>query len=378
MMSNPIVSAPTAIYVHIPFCPSKCHYCDFNSYKMDGEIQAETIKATINQIQNSPWVGTPAKTIFIGGGTPTYIETKLLNSLLETIMANHPPIDGCEITSESNPGTITQEKMDSMINAGFNRISLGAQSFNPDDLIRLGRVHNEKDIELAVEMARNAGFNNINLDLIFGLSYQKLSNWEQNVKRAINLNPEHLSLYGLTIEKGTQFYKLFHKGNLPLPQEEEHVAMYNAALELATGHGYNQYEISNFSKPGMECKHNICYWNGENYIAYGPGAVGCMPISGERIRYTNIKHPVTFVEASNNNKSYWYDTEIIDEETAYTEKVMLGMRMNHGVVKNIFKPEIKEKLQNLQEKGWITLDGERVQLTDEGRMISNEVIVELL
>jgi len=270
------LSAPLAIYVHTPFCPSKCGYCDFNSYAMSGEIMERTTRAICAEIERSPIRGRPAKTIFFGGGTPTFLETHQLLRILETVLEAHPPIDGCEITSEANPGTVDAAKFKDMRAAGFNRISLGAQSFAEDDLVTLGRVHKAGEIERAVESARTAGFDNLNLDLMFALPNQSRHGWESNLDRAINLDPEHLSLYCLTIEPNTAFHKLAHKGILPLPDEEQQAEMYDQTLAKVQGHGFNLYEISNYAKPGRECQHNLCYWRAEEYAGYGPGAVGAI------------------------------------------------------------------------------------------------------
>ncbi len=367
-----------SIYVHIPFCPSKCHYCDFNSYKMDGEVQNRSVRATISQIMSSPWKGTPAKTIFFGGGTPTYIDTDLLLSLYEAVIQYHPPVNGCEITSEANPGTVNLEKLKAMRKAGFNRLSLGAQSFYNNDLKMLGRVHDSDDIHTAFEQAREGGFQNINLDLIFGLTHQSLYGWRENLKKAMTLNPEHLSLYALTIEKGTQFYKLHHKNLLPLPSDQEFVKMYSIALEHAKNNGYIQYEISNFCKPEHECKHNLTYWNNDYYLGYGPGAVGYMPVSGENIRYTNIKHPRAYSEAAYENKSFWADTEVITDEMVRKERIMLGLRLNQGIPIELVKPEHSTHLDRMMKYEWLECIDNRFRLTDKGRMLSNDVIVGLM
>jgi len=274
---------PLAIYVHTPFCPSKCGYCDFNSYAMSGDIMERTVRATVREIEASPWAGRPAKTIFFGGGTPTFLAENQLLRIFEAVLQTHPPIEGAEITSEANPGTVDMPKFEAMRKAGFNRISRGAQSFESKDLIRLGRVHSESDIERAFQAARSAGFANINLDLMFALPGQSPRGWHENLRRAIELAPEHLSLYCLTLEPNTAFYKEAQRGELVLPLEEVQVTMYEQCLDELAEAGYGQYEISNFSKPGLECRHNLCYWRAEDYAGYGPGAVGTV----EGVRRTN-------------------------------------------------------------------------------------------
>lgn len=362
---------PLAIYVHTPFCPSKCGYCDFNSYAMSGEIMERTTRATIAEIERSPLRGRPAKTIFFGGGTPTFLETKQLLSILEAVIEAHPPVEDCEITSEANPGTVDATKFADMRRAGFNRVSLGAQSFLDSDLITLGRVHRVGEIERAVGTARDAGFDNLNLDLMFALPNQSRHAWESNLRRAFALNTEHLSLYCLTIEPNTAFHKLVHKGALPLPGEDEQVAMYDETTALAKANGYEFYEISNYAKPGRECRHNLCYWRGEEYAGYGPGAVGAA--GDPRIRHTNLKHPERYSEAAESGRELAYERELLDDETLRTERIMLGLRLAEGIETNGLR--IPDKLF---ERGWVEFVGDRLQLTAEGRHFHNEVVVELL
>ena len=197
---------------------------------MSGEIIEKTVNAINKEIRNSPWKNRPAKTIFFGGGTPTFLEESQLIKILDTVLEIHPPIPGAEITSEANPGTVDIPKFSSMRKAGFNRISLGAQSFHKEDLIKLGRVHEATHVGKAVTSARQAGFDNINLDLMFSLPVQSIFGWKENLELAFQLNPEHLSLYCLTIEANTRFYKLNLKGMLDLPKEEQQVQMYEIAL----------------------------------------------------------------------------------------------------------------------------------------------------
>lgn len=362
------MSQPIAVYIHTPFCPSKCGYCDFNSYAMSGDIMARTVNATIAEIRRSPWAGTPAKTIFFGGGTPTYLETDQLLAILKATMEIHPPIGDAEITSEANPGTADAEKFSAMRKAGFNRISLGAQSFLADDLIRLGRVHGADEIGRAVATARTAGFNNLNLDLMFALPGQSVRAWRENLNRAIELNPEHLSLYCLTLEPNTPFYKLHLRGALQTPDDDAQVAMYEEAVAVATACGYAQYEISNFSKPGLESQHNLCYWRNESYAAYGPGAVGCM----NSIRYTNLKHPDGYCAAVEAESNLWCEQDTLTTESRRLETLMLGLRLNEGLDVNQLELST-ERLDDLSSRGWIKLSESRLRLTAEGRHFCSEV-----
>lgn len=364
---------PIAVYVHTPFCPSKCGYCDFNSYAMTGEIMERTTQAICAEIERSSWRGRPAKTIFFGGGTPTYLETGQLLRILQTVLKVHPPIQGSEVTSEANPGTVDAAKFADMRAEGFNRISLGAQSFAEDDLITLGRVHKSGEIERAVNSARRAGFDNLNLDLMFALPSQTRRGWDANLERAMALKPEHLSLYCLTIEPNTAFHKLAHKGVLPLPGEEEQAEMYDQTLAKVQANGYNLYEISNYAQPDRECRHNLCYWHGEEYAAYGPGAVGAVTTNGVRTRYTNLKHPERYCAAVASGTPVAFESEVLTPEILEIERIMLGLRLAEGISAEGLKVPAK-----LFDRGWVETVGDRLRLTPLGRHFHNEVVVELL
>ncbi|MFI5385236.1 MAG: radical SAM family heme chaperone HemW [Fimbriimonadales bacterium] len=384
--SSTIKHHPLAIYVHTPFCPSKCGYCDFNSYAMRGEIMERTTRAIVTEIERSPWRGRPAKTIFFGGGTPTFLEEGQLLRIFEAVVDAHPPIDGCEITSESNPGTADAAKYKSMRRAGFNRLSLGAQSFLDEDLIRLERVHKASEIGRAVELARDAGFDNLNLDLMFALPHQTMAGWRRNLDRALELRPEHLSLYCLTIEPNTSFYKRHLRGQLHMPDDDAQVAMYDECFDRLGLEGYGQYEISNFARPNRECRHNLCYWHGEEYAGYGPGAVGCgmavpamsstgvPPVS---IRFTNIKHPERYCAAVEAGEPLAFESEALDEATSRTERIMLGLRLNAGLSLQGLDLDPKS-LDRVESRGWIERDNGTIRLTRAGRHFCSEVALELI
>ena len=361
---------PVAIYVHTPFCPSKCGYCDFNSYAMTGQIVEDTVVALVKEIQSSPWRGRPAKTIFFGGGTPTFLSSAQLLSILDAVIEAHPPIEDCEITSEANPGTVDATKFGAMRAGGFNRISLGAQSFVPEELTRLGRIHGPNEIGRAVHAAREAGFDNVNIDLMFALPGQSMRVWEQNLDSALALKTDHLSLYCLTIEPNTRFYKLHLKGMLDLPDDDQQVAMYDLACSKAAKAGLDHYEISNFSKPNMQSKHNLCYWRCEEYIGYGPGAVGRL---GDT-RYTNLKHPNLYCSAVNSGEELWCDEEQLDADALKLESVMLGIRLSEGLNKSGLA---SGAIVELVGRGWVREASDRLHLTSEGKHFCSEVALAL-
>jgi oxygen-independent coproporphyrinogen-3 oxidase len=345
---------------------------------MSGDIMGRTTEAMIREIEASPWRGVPAKTIFFGGGTPTYLPVEQLTALLNAVTQCHPPASSdIEITSEANPGTVDAEKFSAMYAAGFNRISLGAQSFLDSDLISLGRIHRAGEIERAVHSARSAGFQNLNVDLMFALPGQSLRAWETNLDRALGLGTDHLSLYGLTLEPNTPFYKQHLKGQLILPEEEEQVRMYDLAVSKTAAAGLAQYEISNFAKPGLECQHNLCYWHNEFYAGYGPGAVGFMPQENKPRRYTNLKHPDRYCEAAENSKPFFFEEELLASGDERMERIMLGLRLNQGVP--YAGLELSEtRLSELTALGWIERDQRTLRLTPAGRHFCSEVVLELV
>lgn len=377
------MSEPIAVYVHVPFCPTKCGYCDFNSYAMNGPIVERTTAAIAAEIRRSPWAGRPAKTIFFGGGTPTFLEENALVGLLEAIREVHPPIDGCEITSEANPGTVDASKFAAMRDGGFNRVSLGAQSFLDDDLVVLGRVHRSGEIERAVAAARSAGFDNLNLDLMFALPDQSRHAWRANLDRALALEPDHLSLYCLTIEPNTAFYKQNLRGALNLPDDDAQVAMYEDCLRRTTEQGFESYEISNFARPGRECLHNLEYWTGGEYAAFGPGAVGMVRNTGgpwqnetaAAFRYTNLKHPERYAAKVEAAEHPAYDVEPLTEDDLRTERIMLGLRLDRGIAESGIDPKAIEKLF---QRGWLVERDGRLRLTEAGKHFHSEAAAELI
>lgn len=373
LRSESSMTEALAVYVHVPFCPSKCGYCDFNSYAMSDEIVGRTVSATIEEIRRSPHRGRRAKTIFFGGGTPTYLESGDLLALLDAVVECHPPLGNCEISSEANPGTVDSSKFVAMKQAGFNRISIGAQSFADGDLIRLGRVHRAGEIERSVAAAREAGFENLNIDLMFALPAQTRAGWLSNLERAISLGTEHLSLYCLTIEHNTKFYKLFLKGLLDLPDDGAQAEMYEMAVGAVERAGFRQYEISNFARPGFECRHNLAYWRGEEYAGYGPGAVE--QVGG--IRWTHIKHPVRYCEAVERGEELACERETLGATEKRMEKIMLGLRLNEGL--RLGDIEVDEAgLRAMIGTGWVERDDGVVRLTKEGRRFCNRVVLALV
>ncbi len=266
----------TGLYIHIPFCKKKCNYCDFLSYAGKEDEIDTYVEELVKELKA---LSSNYTTIYIGGGTPTLLTVKHLEQILNVVQTFR---SASEITIEANPGTANKAKLQSLHDLGANRLSIGAQSFANHHLKTLGRIHNAEEIFRIYEDARTVGFNNINLDLIFALPNQTLKEWKQDLQTAIELGPEHLSCYSLQIEEGTPLYekikqqktnnKQFQKNKFQLPNEDEELEMYEYTIEALTKSGYKHYEISNFTKPGFECKHNINYWKMGKWIGIGTGA----------------------------------------------------------------------------------------------------------
>lgn len=371
---------PVAVYIHIPFCHKKCGYCDFSSFVIKGSIVDRTVDAIVKQIETSPFAGRPAKTIFFGGGTPNFLTGAQLGRIVSALLAVHKPEGEIEITTEANPGA--SDSFDDLQEAGFNRLSLGVQSFLDNDLKKLGRIHSSQQAKSAVSLARKAGFDNLSLDLMFALPGQTLDAWRKNLEECLALDPEHLSLYCLTIEDGTPFAVLGRQGKLDLPNEDAQMAMYDLCDQVLAHIGLERYEISNFAKQGRECLHNLCYWRGEEYLAYGPGAVGCvssslLPDSDEgstRVRFTNIKNPNLYCMAIESGQPGWTITENLVPENLRTERVMLGLRTMEGV--HIDDCE-HGPLERLMINGLVSITQDRVALTPRGRHLCNDIAADL-
>jgi len=372
---------PVAVYVHIPFCHKKCGYCDFSSFVLSGAIVERTVDAVVRQIEASPFAGRPAKTVFFGGGTPNFLTVEQLGRILKAVLAAHPPQGSIEITTEANPGA--SSSFDGLREAGFNRLSLGVQSFSDDDLRSLGRIHTAEQAREAVALARRAGFDNLSLDLMFALPGQSLDGWQGNLEECLDLEPEHLSLYCLTIEPGTPFATLEKQGKLSLPGEDDQVAMYDLCDAILAKGGFERYEISNFARPGSECLHNFCYWRGEEYLAYGPGAVGCVASSDypggdpncERVRFTNIKNPNQYCADVEEGNLGWSVDEELTPQSLRVERIMLGIRTREGVA---LADCDTEGLGGLMDRGWVAKDKGRVILTPVGRHFCNDAALALV
>ncbi|GIV10388.1 MAG: coproporphyrinogen III oxidase [Fimbriimonadales bacterium] len=365
------------IYVHIPFCHRKCGYCDFNSYAGLDALVEPFVEALHQEIERSPYAGERFDTVFFGGGTPTYLSGDALGGVLEHLARRFEILPDAEITCEANPGSVTLQQLRTMRRAGFNRLSFGVQSFDPDELQRMERIHSPDDVAQGVAWAREAGFTNLNLDLIFALPKQTLARWESNLQQAIALQPEHLALYALMLEPNTRFYHLYQKGKLRLPDDETQVVMFHRTQQLTAQAGYRQYEISNYAQQGYECQHNLIYWRNEPYLGFGPGAVSYM----EGKRWTNIKHPREYLRRIAAGESLELEWERLTGWDAIAETLMLNLRLRQGVdlarLETRFQLPVRthyvEVIERLTRRGWLERTEDTIRLTPEGLLWHSEV-----
>lgn len=391
---------PLAIYVHIPFCVRKCNYCDFLSGPANIKSKEEYVLALLKEIDSYRELAREyeVETIFIGGGTPSSIDadfiTQIMNRLEDVFGFCAKDNPSMEITIEINPGTVTKEKLQAYYDAGINRISFGLQSACDEELLLLGRIHTFEQFVDNYRMARTIGFNNINIDLMSALPGQTLASFQQTLEKVMALDPEHISAYSLIIEEGTPFYELYGeestiKPEKELPSEEEERLMYEKTKEWMHQHGYERYEISNYAKPGYECRHNCTYWRRGDYLGVGSGAASLI----QDHRFSNERDLKRYIELANQNNTIlaYHDELHVEKETLslpdkMEEFMYLGLRMMKGVSMEWFrvffgksfeevygsvaKKLIEEDLLKVKD-GWISL-------TDHGIDISNYVMSEFL
>ncbi len=387
-----------ALYVHIPFCLSKCNYCDFNTYEGIETLMPTFVDALSKEI--AIWgqrLSRPnVSTVFFGGGTPSYLPEHSIQHLLETIRECTRLDENAEITLEANPDDLTSDKADAWADAGFNRISIGVQSFHDGILAALSRRHSAVAASKAVKTARDAGFQNINIDLMYGLPKQSLGQWRHSLPHALDLHPEHISLYGLQIEPGTPLHRDVQVGKLPTPSDDLAADMYEVAMDDLADAGYEHYEISNWAKPGFRSRHNSAYWLNLPYLGVGPGAHSSL--NGRR--FANTKSPRGYIHAiANVDLNQVVQTsevdagvfavdfiEVTSPQTAISETMMLGMRLAEGISKSEFHSRFNASLDNvyraeieyLTDAGLIETQGERIALTRRGKLLANTVFEQFL
>ncbi len=373
------------IYIHIPFCKQKCFYCDFCSFANKNEMQGKYVETVINEIKNITHKEKyTVTTIYFGGGTPSILNPNYIKNILQEIKSSFEILDDAEITIEINPGTVNEEKLKKYKEYGINRLSIGLQSANDKILKKIGRIHDYKQFEETFFYARKCGFKNINVDLMIGLPTQAVEDVKQTLEKIIQKNPEHMSVYSLIIEEGTIIEKLINENKLQLPDEETERIMYWTVVNKLKENGYNQYEISNFSKKTYESKHNTNCWKQKQYIGLGTSAHSYL----NKKRYSNtnnIEEYIKNIQENNISKNITIHEEQTEESTM-NEYMLLGLRMIQGININEFKqkfkidPTIKYKeiLEKLQKENLIQITKTSIKLTKQGIDFGNIVWEEFI
>ena len=399
---------PLELYVHIPFCVRKCQYCDFLSGPSDEETKERYIEALLQEIHAVEHTEDyEIVSVFIGGGTPSALKAEAIASVMRTLQEKFFFCEDAEVTIEANPGTVDSEKLMTYRNAGINRLSLGLQSTDAEELKMLGRIHSYEEFLQSYQWAREAGFSNINIDLMFAIPGQTGEAWRAHLRQVAELKPEHISAYSLIIEEGTPFAEC----ELDLPDEDTEYQMYEDTAGILAEYGYQQYEISNYAKAGYECKHNLKYWDRTDYIGFGIGAASLC----NHKRYTNISDINNYIKAlcveyadnkesnkecivenikniqetlknsleiNNNCQDLKENIEVLTLEDEMAEYMFLGLRKSAGIdicdFKDIFGKDIysvyKEQIKDNIAKGLLWQNGTRIALTDRGIDISNTVM----
>lgn len=373
------------IYIHIPFCKQKCFYCDFCSFANKNEMQEKYVEAVINEIKNITHKEKyTVTTIYFGGGTPSILNPKYIKNILQEIESSFKILDDAEITIEINPGTVNEEKLKKYKEYGINRLSIGLQSANDKILKKIGRIHDYKQFEETFFYARKCGFKNINVDLMIGLPTQTIEDVKQTLEKIIQKNPEHISVYSLIIEEGTIIEKLINENKLQLPDEETERIMYWTVVNELKENGYNQYEISNFSKKTYESKHNTNCWKQKQYVGLGTSAHSYL----NKKRYSNtnnIEEYIKNIQENNISKNITIHEEQTEESTM-NEYMLLGLRMIQGININEFKQKFKTDpttkykkiLEKLQKENLIQITKTSIKLTKQGIDFGNVVWEEFI
>jgi len=378
-----------SLYLHIPFCHTRCHYCDFNTYAGMLPLREPYVRALITEVELAGQLAQLAngtarrsRTIFFGGGTPSLLTVEQIKRLLSACYEAFTIDEEAEITLEANPGTLNAEQLAGLRAAGINRLSLGSQSFDADLLQTLGRIHTPDEIVQALHNARAAGFHSINLDFMFGLPGQTMQHWKATLDRALALRPEHFSLYSLIIEEGTNFYTWTNEGHI-IPGDEDLCAdMYEYADERLQAEGYENYEISNWALPGYQSRHNLTYWQNLPYIGMGAGAHSFF---GGR-RFSNVLDPQEYIRLLKKQQRPEAENELVDHTQEMSETAFLGLRTARGLHLPTFEERFAEsftqfvgsRLRLVEEAGLLEHENEWIRLSKRGRLLGNEVFLRIL
>lgn len=379
------------LYIHIPFCLQKCRYCDFASYAGRASLMRPYVDAILVEAQmEAERLGHPViETIFLGGGTPSLLSPVELVRLMNGIRHCFPIAQNAEITSEANPGTLTEDWLCSAVDAGINRLSLGMQAAQPRLLRLLGRIHTLPEVVKSVDMARQADIKNLNLDLMFGLPTQTVADWQETLHTAFTMAPEHLSCYGLIPEDGTPLKQDLDAGRLSLPEEDAERAMYDLTLNLLAAQGYERYEISNFAKPGYACKHNLGYWRQIPYLGLGASSASMIPDITSSSAYLRRSNPASLEQYLSMIKerdfSMREETSVSKKEAQF-ETLMLGLRTTKGISESAYaamhgvsiEKQYGAILARLEKQGLLLHQAGWWRLSRRGMDVQNAVLVEFM
>ena len=376
------------LYIHIPYCRQKCRYCDFASWTNQESTMAAYVDALLREADAMAPLAkdTPIQTVFIGGGTPSTLPAALLRKLLHGLRERFDIPADIEFTSEANPGTLTEDWLDAALSGGVNRLSMGMQAAQPELLRTLGRIHTQAEVEDSVRLARRTGLTNLSVDLMFGLPGQTPAMWRESLDAALALGVEHLSCYGLIPEDGTPLKRDLDAGRLVLPDEDDERRMYDDTRRILADHGFQQYEISNFAKPGRECQHNIGYWTRVPYIGLGASAASFLNTQTGGLRLTNPASISEYIAMAESQAWRRRERTSLLPEDARFESLMLGLRMTQGVSEADFAAMhgvtldayCGEVLRAQEKRGLLLHRDGRWALTRRGMDVQNAILVEIM
>ena len=370
------------VYVHIPFCRHRCHYCDFNTYEGLDDLHGRYVDALLAEIERFPADGRPATSVFFGGGTPTLLPSGDLVRLLEGVRARFGLTEGAEVTVEANPETVDEEVFETLLQGGFNRVSIGVQSLVSSVLGPLGRTHSPARALEALAAARRAGCRNVNADLIYGSPWETEADWVTTLRGIEDAAPDHISAYALTIEENTPLATLVASGRAPQVDPDVQARRHGEAEELLGAAGYRRYEVSNWARPGAASRHNVLYWSAGDYAGLGAGAHG--HLAGRR--WWSLRRPREFIAAVEHGRSTEAGHETLDERSRAAEALVLGLRLTSGVELDAFRERfgadypasLTDELDGLVAAGLLEREGSRIRATRRGTFLANEVACRLL
>jgi putative oxygen-independent coproporphyrinogen III oxidase len=360
------------IYVHVPFCLTRCGYCDFNAYAgLDG-LKPSYLEALLREadLVSPAWEGERFVSVFLGGGTPTTVAPADLCALLARLRDRFDLDADAEVTIEANPDTVTEASLGALLDAGFARVSIGAQSFDPAVLAALERIHQPAAVRAAVAAVRRAGHRNVSLDLIYGANGETLSSWRRTLDETIALGPDHVSAYALTIEPATSLGRQVAAGKTPAPDPDLQADMFLLACEMLADAGYRHYEISNWARPGFECVHNLGYWERRPYVGLGAGAHSYR----DDVRWWNVRPPETYMEKVEAGELPIGGSESLDPSDAYLEEVFLKLRILEGVPASWFE---EDRYERYVRTGLLTDELGQLVATERGMLLLNELVLGL-